>query len=155
MIACDWDGEIYPCIRYMEMSLGDDQPKLPIGNVDDGLIQSPEHLKNLQCLQCIDRRTQSTDECFYCPIGEGCSWCSAWNYQLYGTADKRCTRICPTHKARSMFNVYFWNKYYLKNNMKKYMEMNIPEEWALEIIPVEEYNMLKDLERKAKEQYES
>ena len=290
MIACDWDGEIYPCIRYMEMSLGDDQPKLPIGNVDDGLIQSPEHLKNLQCLQCIDRRTQSTDECFYCPIGEGCSWCfpagtmiltpdgeksieklslgdmvitkdgihpvesllcrdsdnlvkikaldmrdtvvtkehpywgkdknsdnprwipveelcegdqiclkelsgkykwtevqsieklneknkvynltvsgdhsfvangaivhncSAWNYQLYGTADKRCTRICPTHKARSMFNVYFWNKYYLKNNMKKYMEMNIPEEWALEIIPVEEYNMLKDLVRKAKEQYES
>lgn len=75
MIACDWDGMIYPCIRYMEMSLGDDQPKLPIGDVDDGLMQTEEHLKTVETLRKIDRRTQSTDECFYCPIAEGCSWC--------------------------------------------------------------------------------
>lgn len=75
MIACDWDGEIYPCIRYMEMSLGNDQPKLPIGNVDDGIMQTPEQLQNVKCLQCVNRRTQSTDECFNCPIAEGCSWC--------------------------------------------------------------------------------
>lgn len=155
MIACDWDGEIYPCIRYMEMSLGIDQPKLPIGNVDDGIMQSPEHLQNVKCLKCIDRRTQSTDECFYCPIAEGCSWCTAWHYQLYGTPDKRCTRICPMHKARSLFNVYFWNKYYIKNGINKHMIMYIPEEWALEIIPKEEFDMLKQLVEDAEAKYEA
>ena len=150
MIACDWDGEIYPCIRYMEMSLGNDQPKLPIGNVDDGIMQTPEQLQNVKCLQCVNRRTQSTDECFNCPIAEGCSWCSAWNYQLFGTPDKRCTRICPMHKARCLFNIYFWNKYYLKNNLPKCMDINIPEEWALEIISQEEFDMLKDLYEQAK-----
>lgn len=150
MIACDWDGEIYPCIRYMEMSLGNDQPKLPIGNVDDGIMQTPEQLQNVKCLQCVNRRTQSTDECFNCPIAEGCSWCTAWNYQLFGTPDKRCTRICPMHKARCLFNIYFWNKYYLKNNLPQCMDINIPEEWALEIISQEEFDMLKDLYEQAK-----
>lgn len=147
MIACDWDGEIYPCIRYMEMSLGNDQPKLPIGNVDDGLMQTPEQIQNVKCLQCVNRRTQSTDECFYCPIAEGCSWCTAWNYQLFGTPDKRCTNICIMHKARSLFNVYFWNKYYKKNKQKKHMSMNIPDNWALEIIDEEELQMLKELSK--------
>ena len=152
MIACDWDGEIYPCIRYMEMSLGDDQPKLPIGNVDDGLLQTPEQVACFECLKNIDRRTQSTDECFYCPIAEGCSWCTAWNYQLFGTPDKRCTHICPMHKSRSLFNVYFWNKYYQKNNIDKVFEMHIPDEWALEIIDEDELNMLKHLAGKDKDE---
>lgn len=145
MIACDWDGEIYPCIRYMEMSLGDDQPKLPIGNVDDGILQTPEQIACYECLKNINRRTQSTDECFNCPIAEGCSWCTAWNYQLFGTPDKRCTHICPMHKARALFNVYFWNKYYQKNNINKIMKMYIPDEWALEIIDNNELKMLKEL----------
>lgn len=155
MIACDWDGEIYPCIRYMEMSLGNDQPKMPIGNVDDGIMQCPEHRNCVECLHKINRRTQSTDECFNCPIAEGCSWCTAWNYQLYGTPDKRCTRICPMHKSRCLFNIYFWNKYYLKNNIPKYMKVNIQEGWALEIISKEEFDMLKELAERAKDNYEN
>lgn len=155
MIACDWDGEIYPCIRYMEMSLGNDQPKLPIGSVDDGVMIKPEHKNCVDCLRKITRRSQSTDECFECPIANGCSWCTAWNYQLYGTPDKRCTNICPMHKSRALFNYYFWNSYYIKNNIKKYMEIYIPEEWALEIISKKEFNLLKELEQKAKECYEN
>lgn len=154
MISCDWDGEIYPCIRYMEMSLGNAQPKLPIGNVDDGIMQLPEHKGNSKCLNCIDRRSQSTDECFYCPIAEGCSWCSAYNYELYGTPNKRCTRICPMHKSRALFNYYFWNKYYLANGIDKYMEIHIPEEWALEIISKEEFDVLKELEHEAKTEHD-
>jgi len=148
MIACDWDGEIYPCIRYMEMSLGKDQPKLPIGNVDDGLMQTEKQKLVVEQLHSINRRTQSTDECFFCPIAEGCSWCSAWNYQLFGTPDKRCTRICPMHKARALFNYYFWNKYYIKYGISKTMKVNIPEEWALEIISKKEFEEIKDLELK-------
>lgn len=145
MIACDWDGRIYPCIRFMEMSLGDEQPPFVIGDVDNGLMQTEETKKNVESLWAIDRRTQSTDECFYCPIGEGCAWCSGWNYQLYGTPDKRCTHICQMHKARALFNCYFWNKYYIANGINKRMKLYVPEEWALEIISKEEYDMLKDL----------
>lgn len=147
MIACDWDGSIYPCIRYMEMSLGGEQPPLIIGNVDDGILQTPEQVSCYECLRKIDRRTQSDDECYFCPIAEGCSWCTAWNYQLYGTPDKRCKHICIMHKARSLFNVYFWNKYYKKHHIKDVLSMHIPDEWALEIITQDELNMLKELSK--------
>ena len=99
----------------------------------------------IHCLKNIDRRTQSTDECFYCPIGEGCSWCSAYNFQEFGTPNKRATYICEMHKARSLANVYLWNKYYQKHNVNKKFTMHCPKEWALNIISEDEYNMLLEL----------
>ena len=49
------------------------------------------------------------------------------------------------HQARALANVYFWNKFYIKNNEMAKFEMHIPKEWALEIIDEVEYNMLLDL----------
>lgn len=46
------------------------------------------------------------------------------------------------HKARSLANVYFWNKYYKSKGLNKVFEMHCPKEWALEIISEEEYNKL-------------
>lgn len=57
------------------------------------------------------------------------------------------TYICVMHKARALGNLYFWNKYYRKNNMNKRMKNYVPDEWALEIISESELNMLKELER--------
>ena len=145
MLSCDPDGYLYPCIRYMESSLGKEVEPIRIGNVDDGLSSTPEEAKTIQCLQCITRRSQSTDECFYCPIGKGCSWCSAYNYQETGSPNKRVTYICEMHKARSLANVYFWNRYYKKNNIDKKFKMYCPKEWALNIISQEEYDMLLGL----------
>jgi radical SAM peptide maturase (CXXX-repeat target family) len=145
MLAMDPDGYLYPCIRYMESSLGNERPPIRIGHVYEGIAQT-ECTKNCtDCLNKIDRRTQSTDECFYCPIAEGCSWCSGYNYQVHGTPDKRATYICCMHKARSLANVYFWNKWYQKEDSNKVFEMHCPKEWALEIIPEEEYDMLLGL----------
>ena len=145
MLSCDPDGYLYPCIRYMESSLGSEREPLRIGNVDDGLSSTPAETQRIKCLQCVTRRSQSTDECFYCPIGKGCSWCSAYNYQETGTPDKRVTYICEMHKARSLANVYFWNMYYRKNNIDKRFKMYCTKEWALNIISEEEYNMLTEL----------
>lgn len=145
MLACDPKGDLYPCIRYMESSLGDSRTPLKIGDVSNGLGQTKCHMNCIQCLKNIDRRTQSTDECFYCPIGEGCSWCSANNYQETGTPDKRVIHICEMHKARSLANVYFWNIYYKKNKLDKKFKMYCPKEWALKIISDDEYNMLLEL----------
>ncbi len=155
MISCDWDGRIYPCIRYMEMALGNDQPPLVIGNVDDGILQTDEQREIQRCLTCIDRRTQSDDECFYCPIAEGCSWCTAWNYQLYGTPDKRCKNICIMHKARALFNCYFWNRYYRLTGSEKRMALNVPDDWALEIVSKGELDMLKDLAKETENEIEN
>lgn len=75
MLSCDWKGDLYPCIRYMESSLGADRQPIIIGNVFRGITQTEEEKQLVACMECVNRRTQSTDECFYCPIAEGCSWC--------------------------------------------------------------------------------
>lgn len=148
MLSCDPDGKLFPCIRYMESSLGGEQKPLSIGDVDNGIGQNKCDKECINCLNKIDRRTQSTDECFYCPIAEGCSWCSAYNYQVNGTPDKRVTYICEMHKARSLANVYFWNQYYKKHNINKVFKMNCPDEWALPIVGLEELEILKKLQER-------
>ena len=158
MIAVDWKGDIYPCIRYMESSLGTDQKPLKIGNVYDGVLQTEEEQQTNKCLQCITRRSQSTDECFNCPIAQGCSWCSAYNYQVFGTADKRATFICPMHKAESLANAYYWNKVYRALEDKEAEETGyvtlplkrfkiwLSDEEALKIVSEDELEMLHMLE---------
>ena len=142
MLSCDPDGWLYPCIRYMESSLGNDIEPIRIGHVDTGIAQCKEHCDRVDCLNCITRRSQSTDECYNCPIAKGCSWCSAYNYQETGTPNKRVTYICDMHKARSLANVYYWNTWYRKQGKKERFKMYCPKEWALEIISEEEYNNL-------------
>lgn len=145
MLACDPKGDLYPCIRYMESSLNGHQPALKIGDVDNGLLLREEEVQRVKCMDCLTRRSQSTDECFYCPIAQGCAWCSAYNYEVFGTPNHRATYICEMHKARSLANVYFWNKYYRKHLEDKKFEMHCPKEWAVPIIGEDEYAMLKEL----------
>lgn len=145
MLAMDPDGWLYPCIRYMESSLGTDIKPLRIGHVNIGIAQTECDKKCVDCLNAINRRTESTDECFYCPIAAGCSWCSAYNYQENGTPDSRCTYICDMHKARALANVYAWNSWYRKNNIDQWFKMYCPKDWALKIIDENEYNYLLNL----------
>lgn len=142
MLAMDPDGDLYPCIRYMESSLGTEQEPMCIGNVRTGLARCEKHKSCVECLNKIDRRTQSTDECFYCPIAEGCSWCSAYNYQVHGIADKRVTKICPMHKGRILANVYYWNKFYQKYGIENHFDLWVPRAWARPIIGDEKYDEL-------------
>ena len=132
MLAMDYKGDLYPCLRYMESSVGDKVEPYIIGNIKKGITQQDK----IDKLNEITRRSQSTDECFNCPIASGCGWCSAYNYELYGTPDKRATFICPMHKARTLACKYYFNA---KN--EKY-DFTIPKEWALEIISEDEYNKL-------------
>lgn len=71
--------------------------------------------------------------------------CSAYNYQEFGTVDKRATYICEMHKARSLANVYYWNLLYQKNHEGKQFKMHCPEDWAVPIIGQEEYQFLLNL----------
>lgn len=147
MMAVDNKGKIYNCIRYMETSLQGEQPPIVIGDVEHGIGQLPEHQEAIEKTSNITRRSQSTDECFYCPVARGCAWCSGFNYQKTGTPNKRVTYICVMHKARALANVYFWNKLYKKLSIDKVFENHLPDEQSLLIISQEELNLLKSLEK--------
>lgn len=145
MVACDWNGNILPCIRYMDMCLGGSREPLLFGNVDDGILQTPECRACRDSLKRITRRSQSTDECFFCPIAKGCAWCSAYNYEVFGTADKRATFICPMHKARALANAWFWPRYWKASGEGGEYVLHVPDEWALEIIGAEELAEIKSM----------
>lgn len=144
MIALDSDGIIYPCLRFMPSSLGDVKP-ITMGNVEEGFLCTQEEKDCFSCMKAITRKSQSPDKCHTCKIAKGCGWCTAYNYQVYGTPDKRTTYICDTHKALALANVYFFNKYYIEHDLEDRFEMHIPKEWALEIIDEEEYNRLEQM----------
>ena len=140
MIAIDYKGDIYPCLRYMESSLDNKVPAYIIGNLECGINKKEEHRQRVECLSCITRRSQSTDECFNCPISSGCAWCSAYNYEVFGTPNKRATFICDMHKARSLATVYYHRL------IGKEYPLYCPKEWAINIIGEEEYNKLYTME---------
>ena len=143
--AVDKDGDLYPCIRYMDSSLNGKQPPLKIGSIFEGIGATTEMKNNINLISNITRKSQSTEECFNCPIAAGCSWCSAYNYEQFGTPNKRATNICCMHKAASLANVYYWNKIYSKNNIDKVFKLYLPKESELEIIDEKEYNFLLSL----------
>lgn len=135
MIALNYTGNLYPCLRYMEDALGDSVPPLIIGNVNKNEIATTEEQKQLtRKLKAIDSYTQSSDECRECPIAVGCAWCQAYNYQETGVLNKRVTYICPMHKARALANIEFWNKYYKKHNIDKEFPNNMKQEWIDELL---------------------
>lgn len=108
MLAIGIDGRFFPCIRYMKYAL-EDQEEQPIGDIKNGLQSKTDNIF-LQKLSGLTRQSQSTEECFNCPVASGCSWCTAFNYAEFGTPNKRATYICKMHKARVLANYYYWNK---------------------------------------------
>ena len=145
MLAFDPRGKAYPCLRYMDTSLDGKAEPLVIGDCFGGLYQTEEQCAIREMLNAITRRSQSTDECFYCPIARGCAWCSAECYQRFGTPNKRNTSSCWMHRARSLANVYYWNKKYRKENVSKVFVRHLPDDLALQIVSEDELKMLDDL----------
>ena len=146
MYAVDYEGNLYHCIRYMESSLQGEQDPLIIGDIEHGVGKLPQHAKNEELTNNVTRRSQSTDECFYCPVAQGCAWCSGFNYQKTGSVNKRVTYICKMHKARGLANVYYWNKLYHKLNIQKSKHNYLPTTDCLKIISTSELQLLKQME---------
>jgi uncharacterized protein len=147
MLAIGTDGKCYPCMRYMEYCFETSGRKpFEIGNINDGIVDR-EACPMLCELKSITRRSQSTDECWDCPISKGCSWCSAYNYDVYGTANKRATFHCIMQKARVLANAYYWNQLYRHLGLSKRFPYYMPDEWALEIIDQNEIDLLKTLSK--------
>lgn len=141
MLAVDYKGDVFPCLRYMESSLGDKREPYVIGNLEDGIGNTEKTLNRIHCLSCVNRRTQQDDECFYCPIASGCGDCAAYNYEVNGTSMKKAKFICIMHKARVLANAY----YQAKRGVP--YDLVMPKEMALEIVSSNEYNKLKEMQK--------
>ena len=111
MLAVDYKGDYFPCLRYMGSSLGNKQPEYIIGTVKNGLADTPESKQRIDLLDSITKDSQSEQKCLECPVSVGCAWCSGFNYEEFGTPNKRATYICDMHKARVMANYYYQNSF--------------------------------------------
>lgn len=135
MLAIDWKGDLFPCLRYMESS----GVSYIIGNINTGIT------KDCSQLQSTNRINQSSIKCIFCSIAAGCGYCQAYNYQVYKDFRHRSTNICWMHKARALANIYYWNNYYKKHNQSKRMLFWLSKKDALKLIDKNEYKRLKEL----------
>lgn len=110
MLSVDASGNFYPCNRFTQFSLRDKNARI-IGNVNDGI-----NLNYLRPFLCLDKFTQSNQECLNCEVASGCAWCQGENFDVADTPTiyQRSTAICEMHKARVRANNYYWNKLYRK-----------------------------------------
>ena len=138
MLAVDYKGDLYPCLRYMESSIGQNQSPYIIGNVNDGIGYN-QQTKDMIAGLDVTYKSQSPQECIDCPVSSECGWCSALNYQEFGTINKRTTYTCLMHKARVLANYYYQNK------MGGNYPFLISKQDAIDIIGEDETNYLMEL----------
>lgn len=138
MLAVDYKGDLYPCLRYMESSIGQNQSPYIIGNINDGIGYN-QQTKNMIAELDVSYQSQSPQECLDCPVSSECGWCSALNYQEFGTINKRTTYTCLMHKARVLANYYYQNK------MGGNYPFLINKQDAIDIIGEDETNYLMEL----------
>ena len=138
MLAIDYKGDLYPCLRYMESSIGQSQSPYIIGNVNDGIGYN-QQTKDMIAGLNVTYQSQSPQECLDCPVSSECGWCSALNYQEFGTINKRTTYTCLMHKARVLANYYYQNK------MGGNYPFLINKQDAIDIIGEDETNYLMEL----------
>ncbi len=141
MLAFDPQGNAYPCLRYMASSLGPDRAPIIIGDTD-GIYNTPEYKAIYEDMKAVTRQSQSTPECLDCPVASGCAWCSAANYTITGSYNKRITYICWMHRASALANVYYWNLYYRYIRSEKRKPLYLPRSIATQIITDEQYDEL-------------
>ena len=150
MLSFAVDGKAYPCIRYMPISIGDKKAsKICIGDCFHGIYKTDEEKKIKEDFDKITRKSQSPEKCMSCPISTGCGWCSGYNYELYGTANKRSINICWSHKGRVLASCYYYSKRHIKIGDVDAKKINLPYEEAVEILGKEEADYLFNLEKQA------
>lgn len=140
MLFMQYDGKIYNCNRYSEISIGNPDRDLYIGTVDKGIYR----LDVVNTLKSVTRETMYNNECKNCPIAKGCADCVAYCYEVLGDF-KKLTTLCDMHKARSLANVYFWNKYFIKYNIPQVFLLHLPVQEALKYVSKKELNLLLNL----------
>lgn len=150
MLSFAPDGKAYPCIRYAPISVGPEKAApMCLGDCYGGLYKTKEQRDKKAELDAITRESQSTEECMNCQVATGCGWCSAYNYECFGTPNKRATNICLAHKARVLSACYYYNKRSMTLCDCEPKKINLPIEEAERLIGEESARELYELAYKA------
>lgn len=106
-LAFDCEGNIYPCIRFLEMC-SSNHKKIIIGDLQNGI-----NYDYLRSFLSLTWENQSSSDCNNCDVGKGCGWCVAYNYEQSknDTIFERSVAICKMHKANARANKYFWDRF--------------------------------------------
>lgn len=107
MLAIDYRGNLYPCVRFLDYSLNR-RKGYCIGSLDEGI----KHDK-IRPFLALTLESQSQPECINCEVAVGCAWCQGNNYELADTDTiyQRTTFNCKMHKANVRAVEYFWNQF--------------------------------------------
>lgn len=150
MIAFAPDGKAYPCIRYAPISVGEEKAaSMVLGDAEHGLYATEGQRAKKAELDAITRTSQSPAECLRCPVASGCGWCSGYNYECFGTPNRRATNICLAHKARVLAVCYYLNRRSLVRGDVEPKRINLPRKEAEELIGKEQAEEVFELEKNA------
>lgn len=143
MLAFDVDGRIYPCLRFSPVSM----PKhlsenCVLGDVWQGIHGNEEFFNSLRE---ITWESQNPEKCKKCSVSNGCAWCTAYNYEVFGTPNKRATFICDLQKADSLATVYYYNTILKQLNSNKRLPLLLEYDECKEYISKSEYQTLQEL----------
>ncbi|AUN16979.1 radical SAM protein [Clostridium botulinum] len=107
MLAVDYKGNYFPCVRFLDFTLNNKQG-MRIGHVNKGI-----NTDKIRPFLALSLEAQSKEECLNCEVATGCSWCTGFNYDAADTDTiyQRATFICKMHKANVRANKYFWDKF--------------------------------------------
>lgn len=107
MMAVDYKGDFFPCVRFLDFSLNN-RNGICLGNSEVGI--SADKMRPFYGLSLA---SQSTEECINCDVAQGCSWCTAFNYDQADTDTvfQRATFNCKMHKANVRACEYFWEEF--------------------------------------------
>ena len=136
MLAIDCDGNFYPCVRFLDLSLNS-KKGIKIGDYKKGVDED-----KIRPFYGLYYDNQSPEKCIKCEVASGCSWCTGYNYDAADTDTvyQRAVHLCKMHKANVRATEYFWNRYsqitgaispreeyirerYLKNQKTKYLQL--------------------------------
>ena len=143
MLAFDVDGRIYPCLRFSPVSM----PKhlsenCVLGDVWHGIHGNEEFFNSLRE---ITWDSQNPEKCKKCGVSNGCAWCTAYNYEKFGTPNKRATFICDLQKADSLATVYYYNTILKQLNSNYRLPLLLEYDECKEYISKSEYQTLQEL----------
>jgi radical SAM peptide maturase (CXXX-repeat target family)/CXXX repeat peptide maturase len=107
MLAVDYEGRFFPCLRFLDFTLNNHKG-LCIGDIENGLNE--DMIRPFQALNLISK---SKEECLKCEVASGCAWCTGFDYDVADTETiyQRATFNCKMHKANVRACEYFWDRF--------------------------------------------
>lgn len=112
MPALSIEGYIFPCFRFLPISMNSNRDIYYAGNVKEGIDK-----EKFAFIRSLTKDKISPDKCKECDIESACKWCIAGCYSETGKFERQ-TYICECIKLQCKWAKIYWEKYdaTLQNN---------------------------------------